>query len=112
MPAGQSGLWGITHHTSGGCRAKQYLLRRGSAGTPPTALNSICNRQQGARLTLLLRGDRKGEPGCMSALMAAVYAAHVVNISCTIVTAVGDAARMSAGAETMHRHVKEPHLLS
>lgn len=32
--------------------------------------------------TLLLRGDMKGESGCMSAFIADVYAAHVENISC------------------------------
>lgn len=32
--------------------------------------------------TLLLRGDMKGESGCMSAFIAEVYAAHVENISC------------------------------
>lgn len=34
--------------------------------------------------TLLLRGDMKGESGCTSAFMAALYAAHVENISCSI----------------------------
>ena len=33
-------------------------------------------------LTLLLRGDMKGEYGCMSAFIADVYAAHVENMSC------------------------------
>lgn len=48
----------------------------------PFVVRIEANKNVNWYLTLLLRGDMKGESGCISAFIADVYAAHVENMSC------------------------------